>query len=379
MPRGSVSGAALVVAVSLVLAGSALAAPPNPPQNTSPPVLAPNVPLVGNTVTVTPGTWTGEDATSTVSYQWFRFLGQQTQLISGATGTSHTVTTADEGGLTVLVTVTADSGAVSGAEYSNSISITIPSTPANVTVPVLSGKGVPGATLHVSNGTWSEYPSPIAGTLSYSYQWLRCTTQCTQPIEGATSTSYAITPADWGHDLMVKVTATDLIGSTYAYSNPLAVPPPLVTEDDPPFGRFVGGDPLLITPPPQGFCLGNTCQQGSVGTLLHHNGFSNVIIAKRRGALAVIWSALRAGREVRLGSERASFRKAGRYRARFVLSRKGKVLLQSAHALSFVVAGWAQVTRGSSTGCGYSGAITAARQIVITPACEAPPDDTNPF
>jgi hypothetical protein len=264
MPRGSVSGAALVVVASLMLAGPALADTPSTPQNTSPPVAGPDRALVGTTVTVTPGTWTGEDATSTVTYQWLRWVGLQTEPIPGATGTSYTVTTSDERGLTVLVTVTAGSGAVSSSQYSNTINITIPSVPINVTAPVLSGKTVPGAMLRVSTGTWSQYPSPAAGTLSYSYQWIRCTLHCTDPIAGATQSTYTIKPADWGHGLVAKVTGADLIGSSYTYSNGVPIPPPVVTEDDPPFGRWVGGDPLLISPPAQGFCLGTTCQQGSV-------------------------------------------------------------------------------------------------------------------
>jgi hypothetical protein len=38
-------------------------------------VAGPDRALVGTTVTVTPGTWTGEDATSTVTYQWLRWVG----------------------------------------------------------------------------------------------------------------------------------------------------------------------------------------------------------------------------------------------------------------------------------------------------------------
>jgi hypothetical protein len=54
-------------------------------------------------------------------------------------------------------------------------------------------------------------------------------------------------------------------------------------------------------------------------------------------------------------------------------------LLRSAHAFQFVVAGWLQTSRASSSGCGYAGAVTAARQILVTPNCELPPDDSNPF
>src|ERR1700753_316017 len=106
MARRSLTGGMLAVVASALFAVAATADTPAPPENVSGPVLSPNDPVVGAAVTVTPGTWAGEDATSTVSYQWFRAAGQALQPIPGATGTSYTVTTSDENGLEVLVTVT---------------------------------------------------------------------------------------------------------------------------------------------------------------------------------------------------------------------------------------------------------------------------------
>ena len=379
MARGSFKAAILAVVASVLLAVPAAADPPAPPQNVSPPVLSPNAPVVGAAVMVTPGTWAGEDATSTVSYQWLRAAGQDLQPIPGATGTSYTVTTSDEGGLEVLVTVTADSGAVSTDAYSNAIGITIPSTPINVIPPVISGKGIRGATLRVSPGTWSQYPSPIAGPLSYRYQWIRCAPGCSTPIPGAVRSTYSIQPADWGRGVAVAVTATDHVGSTIAYSSGLAVTPPLITDDDPPWGRWIAGDPMLISPPPNGECFGATCPQGSVSRLLRNDGFRSVLAVKRATRLAVLWIARRAGREVTLGSERASFPRPGKYRTRFRLNRQGRSLLRSARGLHFLVASWIRDAPGALSGCAYEGTVTAARQISITPNCEAPPDDVTPF
>ena len=380
MPRGPVRGVALVVVASLVVAASAVADPPPAPAPTSPPTAGPSPALVGATVTATPGTWSGEDATSTVSYQWYRYYGQQQYPISGATGTSYTVTTADEGGLIVLVTVTAGSGAISGEAYSNPVRIMIPSTPINTSAPLLTGKAVRGATLHVSTGTWSQYPSPIAGTLSYSYQWIRCEPQCTLPIAGATQSSYAIRPADWGHGLTAKVTATDLIGSSYVYSNGVGVQPPTVTDDDPPFSRWIKEDPLLLSTPADHECFGDACDEGPLATLLRNGGFRSVLTVKKRFKLSVSWVVMRAGKSVTLGSERATFRKPGTYRPRFVLTRKGRTMLRSTHGLRFLVAGWmATPPRNDMFGCAYSATITAAREILIAPNCESPPDDSNPF
>lgn len=366
---GLVKSAALVLAGFVIAASPALAAQPDPPVNQSPPVLGPNNAPVGATVTVTPGTWSGEDATSTTTYQWYRYVGQVPKAISGATGQSYTVTTADESGLVVSVTVTADSGAVAGDAFSNAISITAPYPPINASQPVLSGTPVRGSTLHVSTGRWSQYPSPIAGSLSYSYQWLRCRTQCNVSIPGATHASYAIQLADWGRGLEVKVTATDLIGSTYAYSNGLGVTPPTETEDNPPFPR-IAGDPLLISAPAGGFCFGLTCTEESVSALLQKNGFTRLLTVKQRGTLSVRWVATRGAKSVTLGSERAVFRSPGKYRTRFALSRSGRALLRSSPTLSFLVVGLFSYPPGSGIGCDYSAMLNAARQIVINPACE---------
>ena len=378
----SVSGAVLVVVASLVFAGASSAGTPPFPMNTAPPVLAPDHPLIGQTVTVTPGTWSNEDATSTVSYQWYRAINQQLYPITGATGTSYTVTTADESGLTVLVTVTTGSGVVSTAVYSNPISITLPSTPTNVTAPVITGQPLRGSTLHVSTGTWSQYPSQIAGSLTISYQWIRCNlTACSTPIPGATKPSYRIQPSDWGYGLTVKVTATDLIGSTYAYSNSVGVMPPSEYSYTWPFSQFIAGDPLLNAPAPGGSCLGDPagCLEQSVATIVRNGGFTQVLTVRKRGKLAVSWVATRAGKKVTIGSERASFRRRGKYRTRFVLTTSGRSLLGSAHTLHFLVDSWVSFPPTVPDRCAYPATLEAGGQIAIDPRYCDPANDKDPF
>lgn len=51
---------------------------------------------VGQTLTATPGTWSGEP-TPTLSYQWFRDDGVDDIPISGATGLTYELTAEDEG------------------------------------------------------------------------------------------------------------------------------------------------------------------------------------------------------------------------------------------------------------------------------------------
>jgi hypothetical protein len=158
------------------------------------------------------------------------------------------------------------------------------------------------------------------------------------------------------------------------------VQPPTVTDDDPPFSRWIAEDPLLISQPPDHECFGDDCAQGPVATLLRNGGYRSVLTVKKRLKLSVSWVVMRAGKFVTLGSERATFRKPGTYRPRFVLTRKGRSVLRSTRGLQFLVAGWiATPPRSDTSGCGYSGRITAAREIRIAPNCGIPPDETDPF
>ncbi len=79
-----------------------------------------------------------------------------------------------------------------------------------------------GQTLFASLGGWTG-TSPIA----YAYEWLRCGTDggtssgsgCTA-IAGATNSQYALSAADLGQRLRVRVTARNSLGTANAISNP---------------------------------------------------------------------------------------------------------------------------------------------------------------
>jgi RHS repeat-associated protein len=103
--------------------------------------------------------------------------------------------------------------------------------PVNTTAPAISGNLVDGQTLTTSSGTWSG-TTPI----SYAYQWQRCTARgasCTA-ISGATTTTYHLAPADVGHVLQIKVTATNSAGSASATAQTAttiaAAPAPTITS-----------------------------------------------------------------------------------------------------------------------------------------------------
>src|SRR5439155_8712062 len=90
----------------------------------------------------------------------------------------------------------------------------IAAAPSNTTAPAVSGTAKVGATLTVSNGTWTGSPT------GYAYQWQRCTnsTSCTD-ITSAGNQTYVVRNADAGNKLRAVVTATNADGKSTANSN----------------------------------------------------------------------------------------------------------------------------------------------------------------
>lgn len=87
-----------------------------------------------------------------------------------------------------------------------------PNFPVNTQGPILSGNGIVGYTLAVSNGLWTQ---DIAyAPTSYSYQWKRGGTN----ISGATGNSYVTTALDAGQTITATVTATNGRGITSSNS-----------------------------------------------------------------------------------------------------------------------------------------------------------------
>src|SRR2546423_403384 len=91
--------------------------------------------------------------------------------------------------------------------------------PVNQTPPSITGAAQVGSTLTASPGTWS------GKTLSYAYQWVRCSSSgaSCSAIGGATASTDSLTSADAGSTLRVTVTATNRYGSAVATSAQTAV------------------------------------------------------------------------------------------------------------------------------------------------------------
>lgn len=194
--------------MSLLLLGSGRGAPGpagDPPVNTVAPV-ASGTGEVGQTLSVTTGTWTGLEPI-TYSYQWQR----DGVNIGGATNSTYTLVSGDaDTDVRCVVTGTNDDG--SSSANSNAISVLYP--PVNTVAPVASGTGNIGQTLSVTTGTW-------VGTepITYSYQWQRDGVN----IGSATNNTYTLVTADGDTDVRCVVTGTNDDGSASANSNAISV------------------------------------------------------------------------------------------------------------------------------------------------------------
>jgi hypothetical protein len=96
--------------------------------------------------------------------------------------------------------------------------------PVSITVPILSGAPVVGATLTASVGTWANNPNQFA------YAW----TRGPLPIAGAMGSALVLGPSDAGHLIRAHVVASNDSLSATASSVPVTVawpvgPPPVNT------------------------------------------------------------------------------------------------------------------------------------------------------
>ena len=151
------------------------------------------------------GSWSGAGKV-VYTYQWFRCdqMGARCASLRGVTKRSHLLGENDVGhtlGLAVRATDSRGSttavsrliGPIAGA----------PPLLVSTAQPTVSGKAVPGGTLKVEPGKWTQTPE------SFSYQWARCTGagRGCAPIKGATAETYVCGAGDLGHALVAIVQA----------------------------------------------------------------------------------------------------------------------------------------------------------------------------
>ena len=193
-----------------------------PPVNTSPPSIS-GTPLVGQTLTASPGSWSGT-APISYAYRWRRCdsAGVNCADIVGATSQTYVVASADAGS-TVRVAVTASNGVGSSSATSDRTAVVqqaSPVAPVNTSPPTISGAALSGQIVSAVPGSWSG-TAPI----SFAYQWRRCDSSGAGCVDifAATGSTYTLGPADVGATVVVAVTASNSAGSATASSGPSAV------------------------------------------------------------------------------------------------------------------------------------------------------------
>lgn len=172
------------------------------PVNLTPPSLS-GVALVGNELTVVPGTWQGADSQQATVYR------ATTETGAGSPHTDMSKFTPDANlvGSYFYVEETAVNPA--GNTSINGPRVRLEAPPASLTVPTISGTARVGQTLTATAGTWSGVPTP-----TYTYQWQRGTTN----VAGGTNATYTAIAGDAGQTLRCVVTATNSHGSATANS-----------------------------------------------------------------------------------------------------------------------------------------------------------------
>jgi hypothetical protein len=211
--KGKPMMAALAAAIAaVVMATGATARTVAAPGNTSPPAVSGSA-KVGQTLTVSNGTWTGSP--TGYAYQWQR-CASSTSCVDIASAASQTYKAiAADAGRTLRAVVTASNADGNSTANSNHTAVVAASgAPENTARPTITGVAVVGETLTASTGNWSGSPT------SYGYQWLRCDATGADcfPISGATGKTYGVQFADVYSTLRVRVAARNSAGTTAARS-----------------------------------------------------------------------------------------------------------------------------------------------------------------
>ncbi|MFW5473106.1 carboxypeptidase regulatory-like domain-containing protein [Knoellia sp. CPCC 206450] len=187
---------------------------------------------VGYTLTAVPGTW--GPAPVALAYQWFR----SGVAITGATASTYTLTTTDQG-KTLTVRVTGSKTGWTSAAKTSAATTTVLGA-LTAPTPTISGTRTVGYTLTAVPGTWGPAPVTLA------YQWFRSGAA----ITGATASTYTLTSTDMGKTMTVRVTGSKTgymsvartSGATATVLGALTAPTPTVS------GTVKAGYRLTATP-----------------------------------------------------------------------------------------------------------------------------------
>jgi hypothetical protein len=216
------SASALSNATATVVASTA-------PVNTGEPRVT-GSPVEDATLTASNGSWSSATPVS-YAYQWVRCPanggtadGSNCTFLSGATGTTYRLQSADVGSrMRVRVTATNSVGKQTAASNPTD-AVQSSGVPASTSQPAIAGTPRQGEKLTATAGAWSG-SQPIG----VAYQWVRCGSDggaadgsnCAV-IANARSATYVASSDDVGRRLRVRVTASNSRGSRTAASNATA-------------------------------------------------------------------------------------------------------------------------------------------------------------
>jgi hypothetical protein len=199
------------------------AAPKTAPANTGEPSIT-GTPRVGQILRTTRGSWTGTEPIE-YAFRWFRCDGagapdaSNCRRISNAADNTYVLRQADAG-FRIRSQVVATNLDGTARATSNPTNVVVSARPTNTREPSITGTATVGSRLLANRGEWvGDQP------ITYSFVWLRCSTQgdnCSE-IQGANDTDYEVRDADAGRTIRVRVIARNDRGSTSAISNPTGV------------------------------------------------------------------------------------------------------------------------------------------------------------
>ena len=146
------------------------------------------------------------------SYQWVRSDGTTDSDITGATGSTYTLVSEDQGKtIKVRVSFTDDVG---NAETLTSLATVAVAARANTPAtgsPTISGTVQEGETLTADTSGISDADG--LNNVSYSYHWMRSDGTTDTDITGATGSTYTLVDDDEGKTIKVRVSFTDDAGN----------------------------------------------------------------------------------------------------------------------------------------------------------------------
>ena len=197
-------------AETLTSEATSVVAPPNSPATGAPTISG--TPRVGKTLMA--GTSGIADSNgldnATFSYQWISRDGSMDSNIEGATSSTYTLRTEDQGKSIRVRASFTDSDGFAETLTSEATSVVAPPNSPATGAPTISGTPRVGETLMA--GTSGIADSNGMDNAAFSYQWISRDGSMDSNIEGATSSTYTLRTEDQGKSIRVRMSFTDSDG-----------------------------------------------------------------------------------------------------------------------------------------------------------------------